>query len=77
MASELFSIPSNPEYNLDRSSKFKNPDFRLEDCILGQSEVVYHFVFGKTRAINPKVIHQWKDCLSHEDKSEIFVPVGN
>lgn len=37
MASELFSINSNPEDPEDKSSKFKNPAFRLYDSILGQS----------------------------------------
>lgn len=38
---------------------------------------MYLHVFGKARTVNPKVIHMWKDCLSHEDKSEIFLPIGD
>lgn len=78
ISSELFDIQSNPEEQVDRiSSKFKNRDFRLHECIIGQSEVVYQHVFGRERTINPKLIHLWKDCLSHEDKSEIYLPVSD
>lgn len=27
--------------------------------------------------MNPKTILAWKDCLSHEDKSEIYLPLGD
>ena len=56
--------------------KHKHPDFRLYDGILGQSEAVYRHVFGHSRVIDPIVVSNWKDCLSHEDKQEIFLPVG-
>lgn len=37
--------------------------------------MVYRHVFCKDRQINPKTILAWKDCLSHEDKTEIYLPV--
>ena len=33
-------------------------------------------MFGHERVVDPIVVNNWKDCLSHEDKSEIFIPVG-
>ena len=48
--------------------KHKHPDFRLYDGILGQSEAVYRHVFGHDRVVDPIVVRNWKDCLSHEDK---------
>lgn len=32
-------------------------------------------MFGRERSINPKTVLAWKDCLTHEDKSEIYLPV--
>lgn len=76
MTSELFDIQSNPEEE-KAPAKFKSKDFRLYDVVSGQSEVVYQHVFGKARTVNPKTILAWKDCLSHEDKSEIFLPIAD
>ena len=45
--------------------KIKSPDFRIYDNILGQSQVVYKYVFKKQRVINNKMLSAWKDCLSH------------
>jgi hypothetical protein len=64
VASELFDIQSNPEEE-KAPAKFKSKDFRLHDIISGQSEAVYQHVFGRERAVNPKTILAWKDCLSH------------
>lgn len=49
--------------------KIKKPDFRLYDTLLGQGDIVYAYVFGKNKNINPKLIKMWKDCLNHEDKA--------
>lgn len=76
VASDLFDIQSNPEEDKG-PARFKNKDFRLFDVITGQSEVVYQQVFGRERTVNPKTIIAWKDCLSHEDKTEIYLPVGD
>lgn len=76
LASELFDIPSNPDVEETRGEKIKKPDFRLFDYILGQGDVVYTYVFGRPRNVNPKLIKMWKDCLSHEDKSEIYRPIA-
>lgn len=74
VTSELFDIQSNPEEERAQL-RHKHKDFRLFDVIRGQSEVVFRFVFGRERAINPKTVVAWKDCLTHEDKSEIYLAV--
>lgn len=76
LVTELYDIQSNPEEET-RAGKIKRASIRLGDCILGQSNVVYGHVFGKSRSINLKLINMWRDCLSHEDKSEIFLPFGD
>ena len=75
MASELYDIESNPEEE-QAVPKHKHPDFRLYDTRLGQSEAVYKHVFGVERVVDPVTVMNWKDCLSHEDKAEIYLPVG-
>ena len=34
--------------------------------------MIYLEAVGRERKVNSKLIHTWKDCLLHEDKTEIY-----
>lgn len=69
LSSELFEIESKGSVK-EEEDIFE--ELVMEECWIGLSELVYLEAMGREKKVSQKLLNSWKDCLLHEDKSEIY-----
>ena len=71
MSSDLYEIESEGSLKEDNDEQIFE-QLVMENRMSGLSDAVYICAIGKERKVSEKLLHNWKECLFHEDKTEIY-----